>query len=170
MPHRARRPLVVLLFGFLTLPAAVLAGPVPVPGPSPQAAGRYATGAVTIRADLSSHTSLRISSADLRFEVSEPGKAVRTAIDFTAAARTEVGGDVVLTIEPDGAVEAPANVQAVALAVALAGDGGTLGTEPRVAGKWSGSGVRHGRLEFTLSGAPAPGVYRVPVKFVLSAP
>ena len=59
--------------------------------------------------------------------------------------------------------------------VSFAGEGaGSLGGElssagATVAGRWTGSGHRHGRIVFALNAAE-PGVYTVPVRFVLSAP
>jgi hypothetical protein len=38
-----------------------------------------------------------------------------------------------------------------------------------IAGQWAGSGVRRGRLVFTLHAASA-GAFNVPIRFVLSAP
>jgi hypothetical protein len=59
--------------------------------------------------------------------------------------------------------------------VAFSGDGGgtqsgLLGTaDPVVAGRWTGSGRRTGRLRFSLN-TDTVGAYSLPVRFVLSAP
>jgi hypothetical protein len=60
--------------------------------------------------------------------------------------------------------------------ISFAGQGnGTLegslisASSQAVAGRWTGSGLRHGRLVFALHDN-APGTYVVPVRFILSAP
>jgi len=132
------------------------------------------TVTVTMRAVFNSHTSLRVSSSQLRFEVPDTLATPRAFIEFSAAARTYTGAQVVLTVEAVGSVQPPAGGPSADLVVGYEGEGENAGTlseaGPHVAGRWTGSGVRQGRVMFTLLGATAPGTYLLPLKFVLSAP
>ena len=151
----------VLLGGILAM------GQAPIPGRA------NATGYVTFQADFKSHTSLRVSSSELRFDVAAPDETPRATIDFTASGRTYSGGEVLLTVEPAGGLQSPEGGPASAGSVAFEGAAGTSGTlspGPHVVGHWMGSGVRSGAVSFTLRGAQAPGVYVQSLKFVLSTP
>ncbi len=133
-----------------------------------------ASGTVAVHAQFDSHTSLRLSSSELRFEVVDPATPATATVDFTAAARTSRGGEVSLSVKRVGAVRRPESSRfAGDLTVDYAGENGAAGTlsepGPQVVGRWIGSGVREGRISFTLRGAPEPGVYSVSVKFDLSA-
>ena len=152
----------------VSLLVAQIGAQAPVPG----RAG--ATGTVTLQAVFGRHTSLHVSASELRFEVTNSTSAPTVSVDFSAAARTSTGGDVVLTVEAAGRIEAPAGGPSADLAVGYRGDGenaGTLsGAGPHVAGRWTGSGLREGRVSFTLRGATGSGTYSLPLRFVLSAP
>ncbi len=143
--------------------------------PHPAAAQNSASARVVINAQFSSHTSLKVSAQVLHFTVTDPAEPASVAVDFAAAARTGSGGEVVLSVEPVRALEGPGGAADAESAIGFAGAGdGTLsGTldpvAPSIAGRWSGSGVRTGRLLFSLR-ASAPGSYTLPVRFVLSAP
>jgi hypothetical protein len=96
-------------------------------------------------------------------------------VDFSAAARTRQSGEVLLPVERAGALSGPGGAADVetSLTVSIRGDGGPAGaldlSAPIVAGRWVGSGKRMGQLAFSLR-STVPGVYSVPVRFVLSAP
>jgi len=145
--------------------------------PAPAAASdRLATSNVVMTAQVSARTSLRVSARVLSFEVSEGADQAQASVEFSAAARTRAGGEIVLTIEPDGEVAGPLGGPAAAdAAVGFVGEGpGALSGEllpaaPALAGRWAGSGARSGRLTFTLRAA-APGIYTVPIRIVLSTP
>lgn len=144
-------------------------GQAPIPGRA------SASGTVTIRANLENRTSLRVSSSQLRFEVVDPLSAPTAVVDFTAMARTIRDGKVLLTVEPIGSIEAPqggpASPDVTVLYQAEGGNSGALSQAgPHVAQVWIGSGVREGRVSFSLRGAQAAGVYVLSLKFVLSAP
>jgi len=120
---------------------------------------------VAVVAEFSTVTSLRVSSQTLQFVATQPDCPAVAVVDFVAAARTRQGGEVMLTVEPLAGSE---------VAVTFTGEGagllsGTLasaGTTP--VARWTGSGLRTGRLTFSLPqsvGAPT-----LPVRFVLSAP
>jgi hypothetical protein len=156
----------------LVATVAVLAGGAGLPL---LAQSRTATRALTLQASFSSHSSLRVSSSLLSFDVADPRAEAQTSVEFSAAARTRLDGEVVLTVEAGGAFDAPAGASASALEVVYqqegGGQGGTLsGQGPGIAGRWVGSGVRQGRVVFTLRGASASGRYTMPVRFVLSLP
>ena len=80
-----------------------------------------------------------------------------------------------LSVEPVRSLDGPGGAADVESSVSLAGQGegtltGAVGfAGPTVAGRWVGSGLRTGRLVFSLRVA-ASGRYTLPVRFVLSAP
>lgn len=126
-------------------------------------------------AQFSSRTSLRVSTEVLRFEVTPAGGPATAAVDFSAGVRTQSGAEVMLSVERRSADGAGGGTDA-ATPITFAGQGsGTLDgsldsvSAQAVAGRWTGSGLRHGRLVFALH-AGAPGAHIVPVRFVLSAP
>ena len=126
-------------------------------------AAESATASVIVNVRFMTRTSLRVSTEVLRFDVTRPDEPAVASVDFSAAARTQPGGEVVLTVE---------SLQAVDGSISLRGEG-TVGVlapaRPVVAGRWIDSGSRAGHLEFALCSA-APGTYTVPLRFVLSAP
>ena len=126
-------------------------------------AAESATASVTVNVQLMTRTSLRVSAEALRFDVSHPDEPAIASVDFSAAARTQPGAEVVLTVEPLQAVDGSLSVRGDGIFTLLAA------AHPVVAGRWVGSGSRAGRLEFSLC-SPATGTYAVPVRFVLSAP
>jgi len=141
---------------------------------APMPGGADTTRVVSVSAVFQSHTSLRVSASELRFDITDPASVPSVSIDFSAAARTYRNGDVVLTVEAAGSIDAPVGGPSADLAVGYRGDGDNAGTlseaGPHVAGRWTGSGVRQGRVSFTLRGATVPGTYSLPLRFVLSAP
>jgi len=140
----------------------------------PAAASDAVTASIAVTVQVSSRTSLRVSSELLEF-ADAGGTTPTAAVDFRAGARVAAGSDVVLTVEPLRAIDGPGGAADVDAAVSFSGEGdGTLTgslapTQPAVAGRWHGSGLRQGRLVFTLH-ASAAGVYSLPVRFVLSTP
>ena len=66
---------------------------------SRQAAAQV-TATVPALATVHARTSLVVSSELLRFDVVEPGGRASVTVDFSAAARTAAGADVVLSVEP----------------------------------------------------------------------
>ena len=128
-----------------------------------------------VTADITTRTSLQVSTDTLEFDLAEGALDALAVVTYRAGARTREGGEVLLTVEPAGGVRGPGGAADVEthLAIAVAaGDvlaGGALGAAPRVAGRWSGSGLRSGAIVFRLQGS-ASGHYSVPVRFVLSAP
>jgi hypothetical protein len=139
--------------------------------------GGQAIQPITLSAQIGSATRLRLSSEVLHIDASDgPVTSVVGTIGFDAAARTRVGGDVVLTVEAlrdpvmlaGGAADADLIIEFAGTSDGLVP--GTLSTGPRVAGRWTGSGVRQGRLVFTLRSAHAVAGGTVPLRFVLSTP
>jgi hypothetical protein len=138
---------------------------------SPLSAQSVATHALSLQTSLAPRTSLRVSTSRLRFDVVADGKVAGAAADYRAAARTAAHGHVVLTIQPDGALESPDGSRTTGLAV-LCGDAAgsvplTVG-RPQAVGRWTGSGVWQGTVSCRLQGATAPGSYFQPVNFVVS--
>jgi hypothetical protein len=130
---------------------------------------------VVVTAQFGSRTSLRVSSELLQFDVMSPGQPATVSVDFAAGARTRSGAEVILSVERLRAIEGPGGAADVESSVRFEGEGaGTLGGDlsvagPSLAGKWLGSGMRAGRIVFSLRAA-ASGSYVLPVRFVLSAP
>jgi hypothetical protein len=138
-------------------------------------AAEKATASVRVNVRVASRTSLRVSSDVVRFDLPERGGAATAAISFSAGARVPAGARVVLTLEPLRHVEGPGGAADVEGSITFEGDGDGLlhgkleGARPVVAARWQGSGLREGRLLFTLR-SEAPGSYTLPVRFVLSTP
>lgn len=143
--------------------------------PSVCVAEASATTSIAVTARFSSRTSLKVSSQLLQFSVTAPGEAALATVEFSAAARTRPAGEVVLTVEAVRAMDGPGGAADIDTAVTFSGEGegtaaGALASAvPSVAGRWSGSGLRTGRLTFALRSA-VTGSYSVPLRFVLSTP
>lgn len=143
--------------------------------PARAAASDTAVGVVVVSAQFTSRTSLKVSSDVLQFNVADPHQIAVASVEFSAGARTRNGGEVVLSVEPARAIEGPGGAADVEASLSVAGDGeglsgGVLASSgPTVAGRWIGSGLRTGRLVFSLR-AGASGSYAMPLRFVLSTP
>lgn len=130
---------------------------------------------VAVSVQVSSRTVLHVSTEVLQFAVGDGGTEATTAVDFSAGARVPASADVVLTVESLRAIDGPGGAADLDAAVQFRGEGdatvaGALNpAAPAVAGRWHGSGRREGRLVFTLH-ASAPGIYTVPLRFVISTP
>lgn len=127
---------------------------------------------LVVTARVSARTSLHVSAEYLRFDLAAPGEPAIASIQFSAGARTRTGGDVILTVESTGAA-GDRGLDTHRLQFVGHGEGLAAGDlsepGPHVAGRWSGSGLRHGTLAFVLRVTSA-GVFRIPVRLVLSAP
>ena len=156
-----------LAFLAIALAVAWCAGPV--------CAQDVAHVSVQVHLDVAPRTSLKVSSQVLQFDVAQAGDRATAAIEFTAGARMATGADVVLSVEPVHGLDGPGGAADVEAALSFAGDGPGLLTGPLLAqtaaivGRWQGSGLREGRVVFTLR-ASASGVYTLPIRFVLSTP
>lgn len=143
----------------------------------PASAGESAsdTKSVTVIATFASRTSLRVSTDLLQFEVGNAGGEAVASVEFAAGARTRGGDEVLLIVEPLRAIEGAGGAADAAVSLGFSGEGpgmlsGRLaGNSPTVMGRWQGSGLRTGRLMFSLR-ASVPGRYTIPVRFVLTAP
>ena len=129
---------------------------------------------LTVCVQVRPQTSLRVSSAVLRFEVSPATPSPHVLVEFRAAARTARQGVTLLVVTPTGALQGPSGAD-VAVVFTGAGEGSASGFlsvtgGPQVVARWTGSGVRQGRLTFMLSGAVVPGWYVLPLDFALTTP
>ena len=121
---------------------------------------------LAILVQVSSRTSLTVSTDQLRFNSTPGSDSAVVEVDFSAGARIPSGTDIVLTVQP---------LTTTVGVITFNGDGegtraGVLAMAgPSMVGRWRGSGLRRGRVVFTLREATA-GVSSVPVRFVLSAP
>ena len=142
---------------------------------APAQAQQSATEVVQAHVRFESRTALTVSNSVLDFHHADPQAPSVVTIDFTARARTHVAGEVVLTVEAVRQLEGPGGAADVEADVSFSGAGeGTragvvLPSAPSVVGRWTGSGSHIGRVEFSLRAA-APGHYRLPLRFVLTAP
>ena len=134
----------------------------------------YATASVVARATFTARPSLVVSSSILEFRIGPGETHAEVNVDFTAAMRAHPDAEVVLTVEMRSASSGPRAAGDVD-SVTFAGEG--TGVQPgvlepgraAVAARWSGGGQRRGRLIFTLR-ASSPGVYHVPVSYLLGTP
>ena len=138
-------------------------------------AAESANASVAVTAQFGSRTALKVSTELLQFDVTAADQPAVAIVEFSAAARTHQGGEVVLTVERAGALSGPGGAADAdaSLTVSMAGNGESAATlDPSaqvVAGRWVGSGKRAGQLAFSLRSS-VPGVYSMPVRFVISAP
>jgi hypothetical protein len=139
--------------------------------PSIAADSASSSASVVVNANFSTRTSLKVSSQMLQFAVPSGDETARVEVDFTAAARTRAGGEVILLVESLGPIDDGSEGSAD---VTFTGEGqgtnrGSLvvdGATP--VARWIGSGLRTGRLTFTLRAVA--GRYTLPVRFLLAAP
>jgi hypothetical protein len=153
--------------GLLTIATCLL--------PRPSAAEDVARASVNVNVQVAARTSLKVSRELLQFDVAEPGHPSTAAIEFSAGARTPSDALVLLTVEPFGAIDGPDGAACADAVLDVAADGDGIhaapiaGASSTVIGRWHGSGLRQGRLVFTLH-ARATGSYTVPIRLVLSTP
>jgi hypothetical protein len=126
---------------------------------------------VSARAEIVARTSLTVSDTVLRFSQADPSQLPTASVEFTAGARTGRDAQVVLTVE----VLESAAAGAVPPVIGFIGEGqgtrqGQLsGDAPGIAARWTGSGIRSGRLVFSLRASDSS-TSSFPVRFVISAP
>lgn len=139
----------------------------------PPPSGTDSSARAVMHVEVKTHTALQVSTSELHFDLIDEAGTPQVAVEYSAAARTRMGGPVVLTVEPLGELRTAGNTP-VGLVVAYQGEGqmgGTLTEGKRhVVASWTGSGIRPGRVVFRLLGASKPGVYSLSLKFGLSAP
>ena len=137
-------------------------------------AEQTATQTVQARVQFESRTSLTVSSDSLTFSHADPQSPTVVTVEFTARARTQAAGDVVLTVELLRAIEGPGGAADVDVDLSFSGEGagtrvGSVSGEPTIVGRWTGAGSHTGRVSFALR-AGVRGAYTVPLRFVLTAP
>lgn len=140
--------------------------------PSPLRAQAVGAATLVLRTSLAPRTALHVSTTRLRFDVAADGHGAIATVDYRAAARTEAGQNVLLTIEPDGDLEAADGSGTPGLAVRCGGQASYLELtrgQPLVIGRWIGSGLWQGVVTCHLEGAAAPGSYFLPIAFAISA-
>lgn len=131
--------------------------------------------AVIATATIAPRTSLKTSARVLEFRI-EPGTTEAVAVvEFTAAARALPDAEVLMTVTPDGGLIGPGGAADVDAELTFSGEGsgipgGTLTlTESSTTARWTGGGLRNGRLVFKLR-ASSPGDYKLPVRFAVRIP
>jgi hypothetical protein len=130
----------------------------------------------TIRASTALHLSDDVLTIAPRV-AGDHGPSSAGAIEFRAAARTARDGEVLLTVEPLVAIASlsgGAGDTATTIAFEGSGDGAQSGrlsdARPETVARWVGSGLRMGRLTFTVRGPVSPHGATLPLRFVLTAP
>lgn len=132
------------------------------------------------QATIRTSTSLRMSDQRLVItprQTDDDGPLTAGSIEFRAAARTSSDGEVLLTVEPLAPIASlagGAGDSATTIAFLGDGDGAQSGSlsdaHPETAARWVGSGVRTGRLTFTVRGPVSPQGATLPLRFLLTAP
>ena len=130
---------------------------------------------VSVNVTLATRTSLKVSSRLLHFDVTRPGGIATAALEFTAGARMPAGSDIVLSVEPLHAIEGPGGAADVDTDLSFTGEGlgllagSVVAARSTIVGRWQGSGLRQGRVVFSLRASTA-GTYSLPLRVVLSTP
>ena len=126
------------------------------------AAQQTATRSVTATVSFAPRTALTVSTRTLHFVVTDALTPATASVEFSAAARTSADGSVSLTVDAGEGVGLPSGVS---LEMVSGPEGALPGVlpsqQPVVAGRWTGSGVRAGRITFQLRAQP--GSYDIPV-------
>ena len=111
-------------------------------------------------------TALSVSTRTLHFVVTDGLTPATASVEFSAAARTSADGTVALMVDAADTAGLPSGVS---LEIVFGQDGvapGALSSQqPVAAGRWTGSGVRNGRITFQLRAQP--GSYDIPVALSL---
>jgi hypothetical protein len=131
-------------------------------------------------ATVRTHTALRLSDDVLTIAprvTGDGGPLSAGVIEFRAAARTASDGEVLMTVEPLAPIASlagGAGDTATTIAFEGSGDGAQSGAlsdaHPETVARWVGSGLRTGRLTFTLRGPVSPHGATLPLRFLLAAP
>lgn len=128
-----------------------------------QAPTRQVTQSVSATVTFKQRTSLQLSTNVLRFDVNDTAAHATATVDFTAGARVSPSDQVELVFEP---IDSVSGVLAV-----VEGPMGTISgdvpAKATVVARWSGGGLRAGRLTFRLTGV-ARGHYEVPFSLRLT--
>jgi hypothetical protein len=146
-----------------------LAAVVGLAAPSLAADSTSASATVVVNANFSTRTSLKVSSQVLQFAVPSGDETSRVEVDFIAAARTRAGGEVILMVESFGPLDDGSATEVRFAGQGQGASGGTLAVNAATpVARWIGSGLRTGRVTFTVRAVA--GTYTVPVRFLLAAP
>jgi hypothetical protein len=125
---------------------------------------QVSTHSLTATASFAPRTSLTISTPTLRFVVTDPAIPAVATVGYSAAARTLANGGVTLVMR---AGDVPADA---VLRISGGSDGVVVGEvasgQDVAAARWTGGGLRAGRVTVALSARP--GTYDVPVAFFLT--
>lgn len=135
----------------------------------------HASAVVVAQATVAPRPSIVVSSKVLEFRIEQGETQAQAVVDFTAAMRAHPHAEIVLTVEAVSALDGPGGAADAEATVTFAGEGAVTASgvvEPgraSVAAQWIGGGQRRGRLVFTLR-ASAPGLYQLPVRYLLGTP
>jgi len=132
-----------------------------------QSAGQeISTRSVSATVSFAPRTALTVSTRMLRFVVTDALTPATVSVEFSAAARTSTDGSVTLMANAADSVGLPSGVS---LEIVSGSEGVVSGTvssqQPVMAGRWTGSGVRSGRITFQLRAQP--GSYDIPLTLFL---
>ena len=146
--------------------AAAVAFAVVILTGAPSAGQQIATQSVSATVSFAPRTALTVSTRTLHFVVTDALTPATASVEFSAAARTLADGTVTLMADAADSVGLPSGVS---LEIVSGPEGvvpGALSSQqPSLAGRWTGSGVRNGRITFQLRAQP--GSYDIPVALSL---
>ena len=132
---------------------------------TPSAGQQVATQSLSATVSFAPRTALTVSTRTLHFVVTDALTPATASVEFSAAARTSAGGNVTLMVD---AADGAGLSSGVSLEVVSGPEGvqpSALSSQPVAAGRWTGSGVRNGRITFQLRAQP--GSYDIPVALYL---
>jgi hypothetical protein len=109
----------------------------------------HVTQSVTATVTFKPRTSLQLSTNVLRFDVTGGALSATATLDFSAGARAGQGDTVELVVDP---ITSGSGVLSVVEGPAGTITGDVLPATATVVARWSGGGLRAGRLTFRLQG------------------
>ena len=133
---------------------------------TPSAGQQITTQSVSATVSFAPRTALSVSTRTLHFVVTDGLTPATASVEFSAAARTSGDGSVTLMVDAADTAGLPSGVS---LEIVSGPDGvvpaAFSSQQPVAAGRWTGSGVRNGRITFQLRAQP--GSYDIPLALFL---
>ena len=136
---------------------------------APSAGQQVATQSVSATVSFAPRTALTVSTRTLHFVVTDALTPATASVEFSAAARTLADGSVALMADAAGMRRTAFRCFARdCFRTGRHRPRSLSSQQPVVAGRWTGSGVRSGRITFQLRAQP--GSYDIPLRFSCRSP